>query len=353
MTRFSRRDVLKIGLGSTAALALGARSVSAGAAMKATQVTSVLYAAHLVAETNGFFKKESVEVELLTSPAGARSAQMLAAGQVHYVLGDSSHPQRLTEQGKPTVILFVTDQKCPYANIQTSKDLYQAGLTSIDKLATMKPKDGGKWKAGATAIGSGTWMFGNFILRSHPIAGGKTLNDLVEWIGVGGAKAQLGALKTAKIDLNMASPEVIIQANSEGYGAVAFDVREDKQWMPVFKGPISATSSYTLKSTTQQFKAETQAYVTAVYKAVQWLKGAAPIEVANALEPFNETMGLTKDSVSKAVEWYKPVWTYDLLMTRENYDNGLNVAKGIKTEKTYPYEEIVDGSFLKKASGKA
>ena len=32
--------------------------------MKATPVTSVLYAAHLVAETNGFFKKESVEVEL-------------------------------------------------------------------------------------------------------------------------------------------------------------------------------------------------------------------------------------------------------------------------------------------------
>ena len=68
MTRFSRRDVLKIGLGSTAALALGARPVSAGAAMKATQVTSVLYAAHLVAETNGLSKTESVEVDMLTSP---------------------------------------------------------------------------------------------------------------------------------------------------------------------------------------------------------------------------------------------------------------------------------------------
>jgi hypothetical protein len=29
------------------------------------------------------------------------------------------------------------------------------------------------------------------------------------------------------------------------------------------------------------------------------------------------------------------------------------VAKGIKAEKTYPYEEIVDESFLKKASGRA
>ena len=95
--------------------------------MKGTQVTAVLYAAHLVAEAGGYFKKESVDVELSTSPAGARSAQMLAAAQVNYVLGDTSHSQRLTEQGKPTVVLFVTDQKCPYANIQTRKDLRRRG----------------------------------------------------------------------------------------------------------------------------------------------------------------------------------------------------------------------------------
>src|SRR5260370_998545 len=234
------------------------RTASGQRTVKGTQVTAVLYAAHLVAEAGGYFKKESVDVELLPSPAGARSAQMLAAAQVNYVLGDTSHSQRLTEQGKPTVVLFVTDQKCPYANIQTRKDLQEAGLTSLDKLATMKPKSGGKWKAGATAVGSGTWLYGNFILRSHPIADGKTLNDLVEWIGVGGVKAALGALNAHKIALNMATPEVIIQGDAEGYGALLFDVREDKQWLPVFKGPISATGSYSLKTTTQTLKDETQ-----------------------------------------------------------------------------------------------
>ena len=353
MARVSRRDVLKIGVATAGAVALGARPSWGRAPVKGTQVSSVLYAAHLVAESGGFFKKENVEVELLTSPAGARSAQMVAAGQVHYVLGDTSHPQRLTEQGKPTVVLFVTDQKCPYANIGVRKDLHAAGLTSIDKLATMKPKDGGKWKAGATAIGSGTWMFGNFILRTRSIGSGKTLNDLVEWIGVGGVKSALGALKTEKIDLNMSVPEAIIQAEEGGYGAVLFDVREDKQWLPVFKGPISATGSYALKTTTDSLKDETQAYVTAVYKAVQWLKGAAPVEIAQALERYQDGMGLDRATIVKSLEFYKPVWTYDMVFTKENYDNGLNVARGIKTEKTYPYDEIVDGSFLKKASGRA
>lgn len=91
MARLSRRDVLKVGIGGTAALALGAGPAWGKTLLKPTQVTAVLYAAHLVAEAGGHFKKEGVDVELVTSPAGARSAQMLAAGEVHYVLGDSSH----------------------------------------------------------------------------------------------------------------------------------------------------------------------------------------------------------------------------------------------------------------------
>lgn len=350
---FSRRDVLKVGVAGVGTLALGPRPAWGRTPLKAAQVTTVLYTSHLVAEAGGFFKREGVEVELITSPAGARSAQMVAAGQVHYVLGDTGHPQRLTEQGKPTVVLFVTDRKCPYANIVVRKDLHEAGLTSLEKLATMKPKDGGKWKAGATAIGSGTWMYGNFILRSRPAGDGRTLNDLVEWIGVGGVKSSLGAMKTGKIDLVMSVPELILEAEAQGIGTVLFDVREDKQWLPVFKGPISASGSYALKSTVQTLKDETQVYVTAVYKAVQWIKGASPAEIAGALERYQDTMGLGKDSVVKAVEWYKPVWTYDLVFTRENYDNVLNVARGIKAEKTFPYEEIVEESFLKRASGRA
>jgi NitT/TauT family transport system substrate-binding protein len=278
---------------------------------------------------------------------------MLAAGQVHFVLGDSSHAQRLTEQGKPTSVLYVTDQKCPYANITVRKELWDAGATSLDKLAAMKPRSGDKWKAGATAVGSGTWMYGNYVLRSRPLGGGKTLNDQVEWIGVGGIKAALGAMKTGKIDLNRSVPEAILEADKEGIGKTIFDVRDDAQWNAVFKGPISATCGYALKTTTQGLKDETQAYVTGVYKAVQWLKGSSPVEVARTLERYQETMGLSSDAVVKSIEWYKHVWTYDMVFTRQNYDNVLNVAKGIKAEKTYPYEEIVDESFLKKASGRA
>src|SRR5205814_3019540 len=141
-------------------------------------------------------------------------------------------PQRLTEQGKPTVVLFVTDQKCPYANVIVRKDLWDAGVTSIDKLATIKPRSGDKWKGGCTAVGSGTWMYGNFVMRSRALGGGKTLNDLMEWVGVGGNKSGMGALKTAKIDTLQAVPELILETEAQGFGKLLFDVRDDRHWLP-------------------------------------------------------------------------------------------------------------------------
>lgn len=79
MRRVSRRDVLTVGVAGGAARALGPRVAWGLSPVKAAQVTNALYAAHLVAESGGFFKTEGVAVELVNPPAGARSAQMVAA----------------------------------------------------------------------------------------------------------------------------------------------------------------------------------------------------------------------------------------------------------------------------------
>ena len=45
------------------------------------------------------------------------------------------------------------------------KDLYDAGITSIEKLAAYKRPDGAKAIVAATAIGSGTWVYGTYVSR--------------------------------------------------------------------------------------------------------------------------------------------------------------------------------------------
>src|SRR5260370_21416866 len=66
-----RRDVLKIGLAGAGIAALGVPPACGRSPVKGTQVTAVLYAAHLVAEPGGRLHKQSGHVQLLTSPARA------------------------------------------------------------------------------------------------------------------------------------------------------------------------------------------------------------------------------------------------------------------------------------------
>src|SRR5260370_17056294 len=63
-----RRDVLKIGLAGAGIAALGVPPAWGRSPVKGTQVTAVLYAAHLVAEAGGYFTKPSLPLHLPSPP---------------------------------------------------------------------------------------------------------------------------------------------------------------------------------------------------------------------------------------------------------------------------------------------
>jgi hypothetical protein len=124
------------------------------------------------------------------------------------------------------------------------KDLREAGTsTSIDKLATMKPKGtGAKWKAGATAVGSGTVALRQLhSCAAAPSARGQD-PQRTWWSGkIGrryGVKSALGALKTEKIDLNnMAHAGGDHPGRTtDGYGPSSSTCAEDKDWTRCVKG---------------------------------------------------------------------------------------------------------------------
>lgn len=165
--RLTRREFLSAAgiLSAAAALPRAARAESRPITVSHS-VSTFVYGQHLVAREKRFFDEEGVTVDkgFIVPGGGAKVAQALAAGQAMFALGDSNHPLKISEKGKEAVILFATDTRCSYANIVARKDLHDAGLTSIDKLATMKRPGGGKWVIAATAIGSGTWVYGSHVL---------------------------------------------------------------------------------------------------------------------------------------------------------------------------------------------
>jgi sulfonate transport system substrate-binding protein len=315
-------------------------------------VSTFVYAQHLVAREKRFFEEEGVTADkgFIVPGGGAKVVQALAAGQAQFALGDSNHPLKISEKGKEAVILFATDTRCSYANVVARKDLYEAGLTGLDKLATVKRPGGGKWVIAATAIGSGTWVYGSHVLEQQKGPDGKSLNSLVEWVGGGASTTMLGGLKAGKFDAIMAVPEWMWAAEDQGFGVTIYGVLDEKAWNQVFGGPLPVTVGYCLRETIEKQPAAVQGYVSACYRAQKWIQKANDTEILELLhKPYMDTF--TREEVLKSIRYYKGIFDWDFLVDEKQYGEVLKIFLSTKVlDAPIAFSKAVDMSFVKKAS---
>jgi NitT/TauT family transport system substrate-binding protein len=352
MTWTRRRFLAAAGAG--AALASGGPRVARAqgkAITVAHSVSTFVYGQHLVAKEKKFFEDEGINVPSFIVPGGgARVINALTAGQAMFGLGDSNHPLKATEKGRDTAILFATDTRCSYANIVVRTELYDKGVKSVEALADQKLV-GRKAVVAATAIGSGTYVYGVYVLGGTKAADGKSVNDHVEWVGGGASTTMLGGLKAGKFDAIMAVPEWQFAAETEGFGHPIYDVLDEKAWNRVFGGPIPVTVGFALRETLEKSPDLVQAYVNANYRAQQWIRRAKDEEIVELLyKPYMDTF--KREDVLKSVRYYKTIFDWDFEVTEKDYANGLKVFIPTAIDKPIPFAKAVDLSFVKKAQAK-
>ncbi len=349
MNRFTRRQFIH----GSAALAGGAAllPVSALAAKPypitaAHSVHTAVYAPQMVALAKGFMKDEGVALHLIEAKGGANVRRILAAGQVGYAVGDSAHPLVLTSRGRPAKILMATDTRCSYANILVRRELYDKGITSIEKLADYKRKDGGKPIIAATRIGSGTYVYGTYVLERFGV------NDRFHWVGGGGTKTMLGGLKTGQFDAIMAVPAWQFKAEDDGFGKAIYDVSSLEAWNKTFGGPIPVTVVYVLESAVKDNAELTQKYINAMYRAMQWIKEASVDDIYAVIgERFMDRFKPAQ--AKREIAYYKAIYNYEGTVAKEDFENGAKVwFRELTKIKRQSYEDIVDMSFLENARKK-
>ena len=341
--------------GASAAAALAAVPRFAHAQGKpitvAHSVSTVVYGQHLVAREKKLFEEEGVSVGSFIVPGGgARVVNAVTAGQALFGLGDSNHPLKATEKGRETTMLFATDRRCSYANVVVRKDLFDKGVKSLEQLGDQKLV-GRKAVVAATAIGSGTYVYGVYVLKGTKAADGKPVNDHVEWVGGGASTTMLGGLKAGKFDAIMAVPEWQWAAEDEGFGKPIYDVQDEKAWNRVFGGPIAVTVGYALRETLEKSPDLTQAYVNACYRAQQWIRQAKDEEVVDLVhKPYMDTF--KREIVLRSVKYYRTIFDWEFTIAEKDYDNAMKVFVPIAIDKPIPHGKAVESSFLRKAQAK-
>lgn len=314
-----------------------------GAELKASHsVNTTIYAPHMVAKAKGFAAEEGLDLQLTEALGGSKVRKLIAAEQVGYALGDSSHPLQLTNRGKAAKILLATDNRCSYANIVIRKELADKGIDSIEKLAEYKNPNGGKPVIAATGIGSGTWVYGTYVLESFGV------NDKFNWVAGGGSKTILGGLKAGKFDAIMAVPAWQFRAQDDGYGVPLYDISDKASWDKVFGGKIPASVVYVLEETIKENPELAQKYVNALFHSMQWLGESSEEEIYKVVGPlmpkFPEAL------VKREIAYYKKIWQFDATFPEEDFANGAKVWFREKTKiKPLEYGAVADMSFLDKA----
>jgi NitT/TauT family transport system substrate-binding protein len=251
----------------------------------------IYYLPLTIAERNGYFKAEGLDVEILDFPGGAKALQALLGGSVDVVSGAYEHTISQQAKGQSIEALVLQGQ-------------YSAIVLALPKAkatAYRSPADLKGMKIGVTAPGSSTYMFVNILLAKAGLA-----PDAVSIIGVGAGAGAVAIMKRGEIDALSNLDPVIAQLESDGTIVSVVDTRTAKGMQEVYGGAYAAGCIYAPAEFAKKNPRSAQAFVNAMVRALRFIQHSSLDEVVAAVPPeYYTDKVLYKAALSKNVETFK------------------------------------------------
>ena len=217
-----------------------------------------------IAERQGYFKDEGLEVEVPDFAGGAKALQALVGGSADAVSGAFEHTINMQAKKQPIRAVVL---QASYSSIVL--------IMPKDKAATYKSaKDLKGLKIGVTAPGSSTNMFVNNLLAKD----GLKPSD-VSFVGVGATAGAVAAMEKGELDAMSNLDPVISQLEVGGKYVAVADSRTKKGMQVFYGGDYLASCVYMNEDFIKKNPNTTQAVTNAMVRALRWLAKATPEQV--------------------------------------------------------------------------
>jgi NitT/TauT family transport system substrate-binding protein len=174
------------------------------------------------------------------------------------------------------------------------------------------------------------------------------LDQKVTWIGTGNVDTMLGSLKTKQVDVLVSSLSLLNDSKEQGWGTLLFDGTDETIWNKYIGGKVPVTAHFTLQATIDKDPPKMQAFVTAIWRATQWIKKHSPDEIYDTIEPY-------VGSTSRAAN----ILEITALQKVTDYDSSIDAAAFARGEKVWFREmtgikpltpaDLVSPSFIEAA----
>jgi NitT/TauT family transport system substrate-binding protein len=277
---FTRRSALTI-------IAAGGASMAAGRAFAEDKTGRVIYPVAVpvyqtqyVADRIGFFKEAGLDCKLIQGGSGVKTREIIASSQGDIGIGDITHPMQLSNHGRAGRVLMPVDTRSGAVIFIIRKDLRDQGITTLEQLAAWKRPDGRKPIVSVSSLGGTNHVWATYYMETMG------LDDKVTWIGTGNVETMLGSLKTRQVDVLVNSLSLLNECVAQGWGALLFDGTDEAIWNKYIGGKVPVTAHFTLQATIDKDPPKMLAFVTALWRAAQWIKGHSPEEIYDAIEPY-------------------------------------------------------------------
>ncbi len=324
-------------------LALAVATPSAGLAATAVKVAlpfdSLNYFPTFIADRKGFFKDESLDVEIVVAGSGAKTAAALASGSVQFADTGFDHAIKATAKGRRHIALVGNIWGYPNFLVVSKAALKARGITSAapieEKLKALKGL-----RIGATSPGSSTYVV---LHRMITLAGLEPDRDTaIAPMGGNPGPSAVAALDKNQIDaflLPSPFPEMVVVKGRADIFIRASEVPDFRNWLHV---TLQTTPEYLEKN-----RDTARRYVKAIVRAHHFIKDrrAEALEVATGL--FSRT---DPAIVTFALDNILPMFPREPLITRLHYDTVLALrTKEEGNLVNVPFDSVVDLSFVEQA----
>ena len=239
-----------------------------------------VYQTQFVADRIGYFKEAGLDCKLIQGGSGVKTREIIASSQGDIGIGDITHPMQLSNHGRNGRVLMPVDTRSSSVMFIIRKDLKDQGITTLEALTEWKRPDGRKPIVSVSSLGGTNHVWASYYMETMG------LEQKVTWIGTGNVDTMLGSLKTRQVDVLVSSLSLLNESVEQGWGSLFFDGTDEAIWNKYIGGKVPVTSHFTLQSTIDKDPPKMQAFVTALWRATQWIKVHSPEEIYGAIEPY-------------------------------------------------------------------
>ncbi|MGH2376249.1 MAG: ABC transporter substrate-binding protein, partial [bacterium] len=231
---------------------------------------ALVYLPFNVAARLRYLKEGGLDPDIQNFAGGGLALRALIGGSAEAVSGFYDHTIQMQAQGR-RIKCVVMQQRYPGLVLAVAKHAADTGFRSLNDLR-------GK-KIGVTAPGSSTHFFVNFLATRNGIS-----LDEFSVIGIGAGATALAAVRARQVDaLVNVEPTISTLQSTGDISTILADTRTTTGTLRVFGGPYPAACIYTKEEFIQQNPNTVQATVTAMVRALRWIKSHKADEIVSLM----------------------------------------------------------------------